>query len=51
MLYILAWLTILFCFFASFLAIGTWISARYPESKFQNWWKENIIDSVEEEDI
>lgn len=51
MLYIISWLLILFCFFVSFLAIGTWISVRYPESKFQIWWKENIIDRVEEEDI
>lgn len=46
MLYILSLLIILFCFFITLISIGTWISVKYPESKFVKWWRDNIIDKL-----
>ena len=49
MLYILSWFIILLCFFITLIAIGTWYSIKYPESKFQTWWKENVIDKAKDD--
>lgn len=44
MLYILSWLMILICIAVTILAVGVFLINRNPNSKFANWWKQNIID-------
>ncbi len=44
MLYILSWLIIIFCPIITFLAVCTFFLAKYPNTKFSKWVKNNIID-------
>ncbi len=51
MLYIIAWLTIIFCFIISLLSLGVYLTVKYPDSSFTIWFKENILDEDPDEEI
>lgn len=37
------------CVAITFLAVGTFFSAKYPNSIFTNWFRKNIIDKGPED--